>query len=148
MGFYTELNLNVDFINPPADFIQTLKWMINDPPHELYALPQFELPEHALFGPNTRWHFMLRCNACWPGVTFFHLKEKSYLDQIEWEFSVRCQFKNYANEIELFLDWIWPYLYKGHMMLGYFQNEDKNFPTLIMCDEEKLLLQTIPNEFD
>lgn len=148
MGYYTELNLNVDFINPPADFIQVLKWMINDPPHDPYTSPPFELPKHPLFG-DTRWKFMLQCSACWPGAIFSHLEENSWVEhQVEWQFSVRCHVKNYADEIKLFLDWIWPHLYKGHMMLGYFQDEDKNFPTLIMCDEEKLLIQTVPNEYD
>jgi hypothetical protein len=49
-----------------------------------------------------------------------------------WYLCIRCNFKNYSNEIKHFCDWIYPYLSKfPGDFLGFTRYEETEMPTLI-----------------
>jgi hypothetical protein len=54
----------------------------------------------------------------------------------EYKLNVRCCFKNYDNEIDLFLDFIRPYLVTTGF-LGYKRYEEDDDPTLIYNNKYK-----------
>ena len=121
---YTELVLNSRFIdNTPKDVIEALQWMLE-------ANPEDEKPliEHPLF-ELIRAKFMLRMGS------FYFVPEHSskmisgFDDGKFTHLSIRCDLKNYENEIETFLDWICPYL--DDEFLGYMRYEEDDDPTLI-----------------
>lgn len=128
MGMYTELHYNVELSKDvPEDVINILKFMVGDSEDEPSTLPN-----HPLFG-DTRWRFMLRCDSY-----YFNADTHSTLrlDGISHSYylCIRCNLKNYNDEIELFIDWIDPYLdeciAKGEF-LGFYRYEEDNEPTLI-----------------
>lgn len=45
--------------------------------------------------------------------------------------AVRCELKNYDNEIQKFLDWIMPYVQETNEILGFYLYEEDDFPTFI-----------------
>lgn len=125
MGMYTELHFNAQLKrDTPKQVIDTLaymNWQVQDEPSIL--------PKHELFG-KSRWDFMLRCSS-----SYFALSPASSVDWDEdsrcYYLHVRCNLKNYNDEIESFLDWIMPYIDSGGECLGYYRYEEENDPTLI-----------------
>lgn len=62
--------------------------------------------------------------------------EQDRIDQ-QYHLNIRCNLKNYDDEIEKFLDYISPYIEtKG--FLGYMRYEESEEPTLIYCDSGKI----------
>lgn len=126
MGMYTELHFNTRIIeNCPEDIVAVLKFMVGEGPK-----PKI-LPQHALFGDQTRWSYMLVSDSYYfamlPGTMF-------EFDDIpnQYFLSVRTNLKNYDNEIQLFLDWIDPYLdMQPGDFLGFYRYEETETPTLI-----------------
>ncbi|RUS01125.1 hypothetical protein EFW58_01156 [Bacillus velezensis] len=47
--------------------------------------------------------------------------------------TIRCNLKNYDNEIENFIEWISPFIYKkdGNYFIGYKRYEEDKEPELI-----------------
>ena len=130
MGMYTELHYNVELIeNVPEEVLDVLR-------HMLYTgeemLPEPPLPDHALF-ESDRWHYMLVMDSYYfSGDTHSTLR----YDDIskEYTLSIRCNLKNYDNEIEKFIDWIHPYIAKEvGDFLGFWRYEEVNTPTLIFA---------------
>ena len=126
MGMYTELVLGVDLKrDTPEIVIRTLKKMLSMKDEE-----EIELPDHELFKLSTgRWTFMLRCDSYYfAGTT----NSEMHCDHItkRHELSVRCNLKNYEREIELFLDWIKPYV-EDRGFAGYKRYEECDEPELI-----------------
>ena len=134
MGMYTEFHFNA-LLKPdvPKKVIDVLKCMVGDPscPHErTEGIDTRDLPDHALFG-ETRWRWMLTGNSY-----YFDMVPSSILkwDSISnaYYLSTRSNFKNYDNEISLFIDWIKPYLDKDDgEFLGFSRYETTETPTLI-----------------
>ncbi len=128
MGMYTELHYNVSLKKEtPRNIIDTLKEMLNfdDEPK-----PKKDLPNHVLF-TLPRWKLMLQCDSY-----YFDSETNSTLkfDEITKHFylNVKCNLKNYSNEIEQFVDWLNPHVdcYDGDF-LGFHRYEESNTPTLI-----------------
>ena len=127
MGMYTEFHFNASLKeNTPIEIIEVLQTMLGDEKVLLNTL------KHPLFTTkDSRWRFMLQCDSyCFDADTHSTLRYddigKSYY------LCIRCNLKNYENEIENFVDWIKPYLdkQKGDF-LGFSRYEETEQPTLI-----------------
>ena len=125
MGMYTELNIGVNLVpDTPENIINILNYMLscsND-------VIEPETTDHPLFSTE-RWSYMLVCDSY-----YFDGRTDSSMvrDDIsgEYELNVRCNVKNYNDEIELFLDFIQPYL-ETNGFLGYTRYEEFDDPILI-----------------
>lgn len=131
MGDYTELHYNVEMVRDvPTQATDLLRYMVG----KLDDEPA--LADHPLFSAK-RWRYMLRCDSY-----YFPMSTSStcFYDDIanQWFLSVRSNFKNYDDEINLFIDWIDPYVnaYPGEF-LGFHRFEQDDDPTLIRkADDE------------
>ena len=129
MGMYTELVMGVEIV-PDEKVLQKLEYMLDN------DKPDVEI-KHPLFSDETRWNYMLMCDSYYfDGQTDSKLVHDSvcrthYLN-------VRCNLKNYSDEIELFLDWLCPYI-KTEGFLGYMRYEAADDPTLIYKKEGKIM---------
>jgi len=130
MGMYTELHLNVKLKREtPQDVINILKYMV----HDKKALLDISdiLPKHELFIKETRWNFMLVCDSyCFPADTHSTIRFDDIGDR--YYLCVRCNFKNYEDEISKFIDWITPYVEPDYTSFsGFYRYEENDNPTLI-----------------
>lgn len=129
MGMYTELVLGVKIV-PDKKVLQKLEYMLDN------DKPDVEI-KHSLFSDATRWNYMLMCDSYYfDGQTDSKLVHDNicggdYLN-------VRCNLKNYGDEIELFLDWLCPYI-ETEGFLGYMRYEEAEDPTLIYKKEGKIM---------
>ena len=132
MGMYTELVMACKLKkDAPEDVVETLKYMVGD--SEYPAV----IPTHDLFKTD-RWKFMLRCDSYYfdgdTNSTFrYDDIRKSYV------LTIRCNLKNYCDEIEEFLNWIIPYS-NTNGFVGYSRYEESETPTLIYFNEGKVEL--------
>lgn len=127
MGMYTELHFNAELRKDvPSDVLAILNYMLEAGP----GAPPPPLPEHALF-KTQRWPVMLRTDSY-----YFAADTHSTLRHDEigecYYLCIRCNLKNYDEEIEKFVDWIDPYLeaFEGDF-LGFSRYEETETPTLI-----------------
>ena len=129
MGMYTELNIAVR-LKLSDNALKVLEFMTGQSENE-----DFEQPFHPLFYSGTdRWKYMLYCDSAY----FPHTANSSLVadrygaeeDTLERVLNVRCDLKNYNDEIENFLDWIYPYSETGGF-IGYMRYEEDEDPTLI-----------------
>lgn len=129
MGMYTELVLGVELKSDPV-VIDTLKLML-----DCNIKDKVVTIDHPLFS-TSRWRSMLRCDSYYfDGQTDSKLV---YDEPNEIYFlNVRCNLKNYDNEIELFLDWLCPYI-ETEGFLGYSRYEEADDPTLIYKENGKI----------
>lgn len=133
---YTEFHycceLNVSFCKENNIF-ELLEYMLDNDE----KCPE-KLPDHPFFkGDESRWRFMLNM-----GSAYFTAIPCSTLTFIDDTFKkvvlfIHCNFKNYTNEINEFLDWIEPYVVAlpGQFM-GYQLYEEWKEPALIFHKEE------------
>jgi hypothetical protein len=126
MGMYTELNCAFLLSkNAPRQIVDILLYMTG----QCLTEPA-DLPPHPLFG-DTRWESMLTGSSA-----YFNGDPHSIISLDEFSDShrvtIRCNFKNYDNEIAKFLDWITPYIdaLPGDF-IGYSRYEDTEVPTLL-----------------
>ena len=123
---YTEFHFNCKLREDISnEVIKLLEYMITD--HEIPST----LPDHPLFSTE-RWLYMLRTSSY-----YFDADTHSTirLDKIDnkYHLCIRCNLKNYDEEIEKFIDWIRPYLYcYDEQFLGFYRCEEDSWPTLIM----------------
>ena len=125
MGMYTELNIGVSLrSDTPLDVISIIEYMLDIDNMKMCDVPF----DHPLFSTE-RWSFMLLT-----GSYYFDGRTDSSMvrDDIdnEYKLNVRCNLKNYDDEIDLFLDFIRPYLVTSGF-LGYKRYEEDDDPTLI-----------------
>ena len=132
MGMYTELVMAIELKqNVSANVYEILQYMVGDSEFE-----PIELPNHPLFKTN-RWHFMLNSDSYYfDGITKSILKEDNlFPDHPSYYLTIRCNLKNYNEEIEKFIDWITPYSdTKG--FVGYKRYEEDEEPTLLYIKGE------------
>lgn len=111
MGLYTELILGCSLdVSSPKIVIDTLKWMIyGDGESEIPS----ELPQHPFFTNEETRIWMLRSSSYYFGVC--ECVNRMWYDNIggRWIISSRSNVKNYNKEIEMFLDWLKPYIRSG-----------------------------------
>lgn len=124
MGMYTELHFNAELKrDAPEQVREILRFMTGGTPTDE---PPTDLPDHPLF-KTRRWEHMLLCSSY-----YFPAQVASALvfDQ-GWYINVRCNLKNYDDEIGAFLNWVMPYVDAGTECLGYYRYEEDDHPTLI-----------------
>ena len=104
MGMYTELIFGASFKkDTPDQVIQSIKYMLGERKEKPSDFP---LPEG-------------RCEWLFQSGSFYFAVDKPvnefWYDNIKeaWTLSVRGNIKNYAQEIETFLEWVKPYIKKG-----------------------------------
>ena len=125
---YTELFISARIVDDKK-VISILKYMIR----EIEEPP--ELPSHDLFKLADRWQHMLIGSSYYFVPRSVHLLEYDNIGRY-WCFINRSDFKNYDNEIELFIDWIRPYLRdRDGDMFAYSRYEESKEPTIYFCEE-------------
>lgn len=123
MGMYTELifeGITREILCP--QIIELLNYFFSEKIDNLKKF-EFELPNHPFFKEGTRWHHLGWMSS------YYHLPMSvAQLSSTVWEnqYSVfmRCDLKNYENEIENFLDWIKPYMKKFRGWIWYEEWEE------------------------
>jgi len=139
MGMYTEFHFNVELSKTVPDFvINLLNFMIEGDFTKQKETLKKELEDRCVWANlfNTdRWATMLRTDSGYFGadthstLRFDETAHKYYL-------CVRCNVKNYDNEIGEFIDWIMPYVDKyNDEFLGFYRYEEDREPTLIFKNE-------------
>lgn len=119
MGMYTELIFGAALKkDTPNTVIQALKYMLGERDKPL----DFPLPEG-------------RCEWLFLGTSYYFgvstCVNKLYYDNIgeNYILSTRSNIKNYNNEIEIFLDWVKPYIEYG--------SGTKNMYAIVMYEEQE-----------
>lgn len=129
---YTEFHFNVELKKDlPYEVSDVLDYMVGNT-SEFTIMP----PDHPLFYSG-RWEYMLRCDSAYfphePASSFY----TEYYDNSPF-LNVRCNFKNYNDEIEKFLNWIAPYVDDHNdNFLGFYRYEEAEEPTLIYLSDYK-----------
>lgn len=135
MGMYTELNIGVRICPTPA-VVQKLNYMLDEDTEDIHI-------EHPLFTDQTRWAYMLLGDSyyfdgkCDSKLFIDYL----YPDEPMYFLNVRCNLKNYNEEIEKFMDWLCPYIYTEGF-LGYKRFEEYDDPTLIYKEDGKIVYKS------
>lgn len=133
MGMYTEFHFNSALKEDVPDSVIELLWAMLGERVSKTVLDKYK-PTHPLFKTD-RWWSMLRSDSY-----YFHADTHSTLryDKIanQYFLCIRCNLKNYDNEIAKFLDWIMPYIDKEPgSFLGFYRYEEFNEPQLIYAGE-------------
>lgn len=126
MGMYTELNIGVEFVEDiPENVVNILKFMVGD------ITDEPETTDHPLF-ETERWRMMLCSDSAYFAG---HTDSSLQYDDISrtYNLNVRCNLKNYDDEINQFLSFIRPYL-ETTGFLGYTRYEEDENPRLIYND--------------
>jgi hypothetical protein len=123
MGMFTEFILNVELKKDvPKDILDILKYMIDN------SLPKPQLSNHALFETD-RWRFMLQSDS-----HYFDSDAHSTLRYDEnsnsYYLNIKCNLKNYNEEIEKFINWIQDYVFTDGFW-GYKIYEKNGIPDVI-----------------
>lgn len=135
MGMYTELNIAVEIENN-ENVIRKLHFMLGTSKEDVEI-------NHPLFG-TYRWAWMLQSNSYYfPGQADSKLyRDDLYKDDPMYFLNIRCNLKNYDDEINLFLDWLCPYIITEGF-LGYTRYEENDNPTLIYKENGKIVCKNI-----
>lgn len=125
MGMYTELVMAIELKQDISkDVMDVLWYMLGDSEDE----DNLRIPPHDLFKTD-RWNFMLRSDSYYfDGVTDSKMR-KDFINGF-FTLNIRCNLKNYDDEIEKFVDWIRPYS-NTTGFVGYKRYEENDEPTLI-----------------
>ena len=127
MGMYTELHYNAELLSStPREVLDVLSYMVKT---EKNSYPPIT-PEHSLFGTD-RWAHMLVSNSYYFSADTHSTLRYDAIAQA-WFICIRCNFKNYCDEIAKFCEWINPYVSacEGEF-LGFSRYEESEFPDLI-----------------
>lgn len=132
MGMYTELVMACTFSKLNDNDIKILMCMVGGEDFEETVV---EIPDHPLF-LTSRWKLMLCSDSYYfDGVTHSNFAYDSIGK--DYRLTVRCNLKNYDDEIEKFLDWI---IQKSDTQgfVGYTRHETAKIPSLIYFDGYKV----------
>lgn len=135
MGMYTELNIGVK-ICPTLTVVQKLNYMLGEDTEDVHI-------EHPLFTDQTRYkHMLLSDSYYFDGKSDSKLfVDDLYPDEPMYYLNVRCNFKNYDDEIEKFMDWLCPYI-ETEGFLGYKRYEECDDPTLIYKENGEIVYKS------
>lgn len=140
MGMYTQLILKVR-LKPNRWLYNVLNLMMendtNDESYKDIEIKRFvkygRLGDHSLFRTN-RWKWMLYGNSAyfeeWAEPEVIYNKESD-----EIEFSCCFNIKNYENEIQLFLDFLAPFIL-DRGQIGTYRYEEWEEPVAVIKDDE------------
>jgi hypothetical protein len=133
MGMYTELHLSVELTGgAPLEILRYMTGQDKGP-------GEIRVPDHPFF-QTPRWAFMLQCDSAYfPAPTNSHVGKTEYGNCV---LLVQCSFKNYYGEIDLFLEWLSPFVvgsgWKERDFVGYSLYEENEDPTPIYLQNGKL----------
>lgn len=137
MGMYTEFVMAAKIENNP-DVIQILDYMLND------GQKPVVIPKHKFFSIKG-WQYILNIDSYYfPGEThssFIKDDLHGTLDEPLYYLTVRCNLKNYNDEIEEFIDWLLWYIvdpmHDG--FIGYMRYEEDEDPQLLYIQNNRLV---------
>jgi len=140
MGMYTEFVMAAQIKNDPT-VVQILNYMVNDGP-----MPE-ELPNHDFFKIKS-WKLTLSIDSYYfPGQTnstFIKDDLHGAAKEPLYFLTVRCNLKNYCNDIDKFLDWLCPYIVDPKDgFLGYSRSEEYDDPSLIYIHDNKIVYHSV-----
>lgn len=129
---YTRLTFWADF-KPDSPAVPILKTLMEGD-------PVTDHPDHPYFDAPHAWA-VLRCSS------YYHRTGETQFvyDDIakSWWLNIDSSLKNYDDEIELFLDWLWQHDSGGDGYRGFFIYEEDDHPTLIYRNEQGYLMRPI-----
>lgn len=122
MGMYTEFVCAFELRkDTPPLFIDTIEYMTGQSDSIM------EISDHKLFECD-RWKFMLKSDSYYfDGDTHSTIRKDQFGT---WIVTIRCNLKNYDNEIDRFIYWVKPYM-ESKGFIGYKRYEEDKSPTLI-----------------
>lgn len=127
---YTEFHFNAALKeDTPKEVIEVLEYMVSDEPDKYDIRPV--APNHSFFSKSKSWNWMLlKDSHYFAADTTSTLRFNSVINT--YYLCIRCNLKNYNNEIEDFVDWINPYIdAKTDDFLGFSRYEKSKEPTII-----------------
>lgn len=129
MGMYTEFHFNAELVKDlPKEVENILKYMIGE--SDVTDISPSDLLNHKLFS-TPRWQVMLMGDSYYFAADTISTLRYDNITNSHF-LCIRCSFKNYDSEIELFLDWISPYIeMDSGEFLGFYRYEMDEIPTLI-----------------
>ena len=135
MGMYTELVLGVELSKEtPKEVIDVLRYMTGEDDENL--LHKEILENHPFFSCD-RWKMLLICDSYYfdgqthSEIVYDKISNSHFLTS-------RSNLKNYDDEIDLFLNWIDPYV-TTYGNWGYKRYEEASMPTIIFRDDNGYL---------
>lgn len=142
MGMYTEFVMAAQIKNDPT-VVQILDCMLND------GIEPTNLPDHDFFKIKS-WKLTLSIDSYYfPGQTdstFIKNDLHGAAKEPLYFLTVRCNLKNYYNDIDKFLDWLCPYIIDPQDgFLGYSRYEECDDPRLIYIHENKIVYHSVRN---
>jgi len=135
MGMYTECYINCKLIEDiPKEVLDILKYLFDNPFDEIEGKYKIDepstIPDHKLFNTDG-WRLIGK------GSSFYHIPFPTSKLSLEgripssYYLTSRSDFKNYEGEIELFFDWIMPYVDNNDgEFIGYSRYEEDDVPAL------------------
>lgn len=146
MGMYTEFVLGVDLVREtPKEVIDILDFMITNDLDDNEPI----LPDHPLFNTE-RWRYMLQSDSYYFGGFSNSLIDAPRFIEDVYKLSIRSNLKNYDSEIELFLNWLNPYI-ETRGFIGYMRYEEFDDPWLIyrgLYDDDYIYLYSFDDDLE
>lgn len=142
MGMYTKINIILPIKNDTSnDIKEILQSMFEGDDIEDMKRKQLKLPSHKFFEGNRRiWFPASGGSYYFTGTVNSNIKYTSDAGDNQMVLHIDTDFKNYDDEIELFLDWIQPYVDAGqNEFLGYSRYEETFNPTLYFFKDKKIV---------
>lgn len=126
MGMYTDFCFDVALKSDTPPKVVTMLNRMRDGIHTSDDL----LPQHPFFACD-RWPLIGHCSSAYfDAQPRFIFEKTSYSN--DYVLNIRCNLKNYGDEIEHFIDWIKPYIDASPGdFLGFHRYEKEREPTLI-----------------
>jgi len=116
MGMYTEISFSAELKldTETAKVVATLSDYESSK-----AVKDDFWPDHKFFKTSRFRQLMVMSSAYFPGTIHPLFRRESWNEDM-YTLIFRSNLKNYDDEIELFLDWIKPYIYDGCGTRGYY----------------------------
>jgi hypothetical protein len=139
MGMYTELIFGASIRNIP-EAVETIKWLLLPIKDKLKTPFPDKYPFVKPFSNDNRIDWMFNSGGSYYFGANSGIKEFNY-DEISncWRFDARFNIKNYSQEIEMFLQWIKPYIEQGSGARDFYAivtYEESDNPTIYYLHDE------------
>ena len=142
---YTKFNVIIPLKN---DIPKNIKELLYEMIEYGTTSSKDESIEHEFFNGKTR-PFFARCNSYYfTGTSNSSIQYANEEEKKDMVLHIDCDFKNYNNDIDLFLDFVKQFIeYTNYfpMFLGYSQYEEDANPTLYFYDGKEILKFTNQN---
>lgn len=128
---FTEFHYNVELVkNLSRETLDILYYMLDKSSYKCKSNLK-NIPSHPLFTVSERWEWMLYTDSCFFSADTISTLRYDDIAKVRY-LCIRCNLKNYNNEIENFIDWIDPYVYgfTGDF-LGFYRYEESEDPVIV-----------------